>query len=46
MKSRFLFPKTFVQMNWAAVAGLYYFARGRKDLWRGVGPGHRHARTR
>jgi hypothetical protein len=42
MKSALTFPATFVKMNWAAVAGLYYFATGRKDLWRGPGPGHQH----
>jgi len=40
------FPALFVKLNWAAVAGLYYFALGRKDLWRGVGPRHRHPRPR
>jgi hypothetical protein len=43
MKSALTFPATFVKMNWAAVAGLYYFATGRKNLW--VAPRHRH-RTR
>ena len=32
MKSALTFPATFVKMNWAAVAGLYYFATGRKDF--------------
>jgi hypothetical protein len=44
MRSRLLFPAAFVKLNWAAVAGLYYFALGRKNLWRGVGPDHRHGR--
>jgi hypothetical protein len=26
-------PYTFVLMNWAAVAGLYYFARGHGGFW-------------
>jgi uncharacterized membrane protein YedE/YeeE len=26
-------PYTFVLMNWAAVAGLYYFITGRRDVW-------------
>jgi biofilm PGA synthesis N-glycosyltransferase PgaC len=26
-------PYTFVLMNWAAVAGLYYFACGARDIW-------------
>jgi hypothetical protein len=28
-----LVPYTFVLMNWAAVAGLYYFASGSRDIW-------------
>ena len=28
-----LVPYTFVLMNWAAVAGLYYYARGARDAW-------------
>ena len=27
------FPYMFVLMNWAAVAGLYYFARGSTGVW-------------
>ncbi len=38
------FPALFVKLNWAAVAGLYYYATGRNDLWRGAGPSHRHER--
>ena len=26
-------PYTFVLMNWAAVAGFYYFVTGKKDVW-------------
>jgi len=26
-------PYTFVLMNWAAVAGLYFFVTGKKDVW-------------
>lgn len=26
-------PYAFVIMNWAVVAGLYYFVTGRKDVW-------------
>ena len=26
-------PYAFVIMNWAAIAGLYYFVTGRKDVW-------------
>jgi len=42
-RSTLLFPSTFVKMNWAAVAGLYYYATGRQDLWRTSAP-HRHGR--
>lgn len=28
---------TFVLMNWAAVAGLYYFVRGSRDMWNPAG---------
>lgn len=28
---------TFVLMNWAAVAGLYYFVRGSRDIWNPAG---------
>jgi hypothetical protein len=34
MKRALLFPYSFVLMNWAAVAALYYFARGRTQIWR------------
>ena len=34
MKRIFLIPYSFTLMNWAAVVALYYFARGRKDVWR------------
>jgi hypothetical protein len=33
MKRLLLFPYSFVLMNWAAVAALYYFACGRKHIW-------------
>jgi hypothetical protein len=42
MRRALTYPALFVKLNWAAVAGLYYFAIGRKDLWRSVGPSHRH----
>jgi hypothetical protein len=35
MKSLVLFPYTFTLMNWAAIVGLYRFARGRRDIWSG-----------
>ena len=28
-----MFPYTFVLMNWAAVAGLFYFMRGSAGIW-------------
>jgi hypothetical protein len=36
-------PYTFVLMNWAVVAGLYYFARGHEGFWNLAQPasGHR-----
>jgi hypothetical protein len=33
---------TFVLMNWAAVAGLYYFVTGKKDVWLKSKSSHRH----
>jgi hypothetical protein len=33
MKRLVSLPYTFVVMNWAAVAGLYYFLTGKKDVW-------------
>ena len=38
MKRVLLFPYSFALMNWAAVAALYYFARGRKHIWRHATP--------
>lgn len=35
-----LVPYTFVLMNWAAVAGLYYFTRGSRDIWNPAGARH------
>ena len=32
-----LVPYTFVLMNWAAVAGLYHFTRGSRDIWKPAG---------
>jgi len=29
-------PYAFVLLNWAAVAGLYHFARGRQGFWNPV----------
>lgn len=28
-----LVPYTFVLMNWAVIAGFYYFMRGHRDFW-------------
>lgn len=33
MKQILNIPCMFVLMNWAAVLGLYYFLRGRKNVW-------------
>lgn len=35
-----LVPYTFVLLNWAAVAGLYYFARGSRNIWNPAGARH------
>jgi hypothetical protein len=32
-KKALLVPYTFVLINWAVVAGLYYFTRGHRDFW-------------
>jgi poly-beta-1,6-N-acetyl-D-glucosamine synthase len=37
IKALFLFPYTFVLMNWAAVVGLYHFLRRQHDPWSGYG---------
>ena len=37
-------PYTFVLMNWAAVAGLYYFVTGKRDIWLKSKPVHRRRR--
>jgi hypothetical protein len=44
MRKALLFPSLFVKLNWAAVAGLYYYAVGRQDLWDGARHRHRHRR--
>jgi hypothetical protein len=31
-----MIPYTFVLMNWAAVAGLYHYARGDKNVWKDI----------
>lgn len=33
MKRLLKIPYTFVLLNWAAVAGLFHFLRGHKDVW-------------
>ena len=33
MKRLVSLPYTFVLMNWAAMAGLFYFVSGKKDVW-------------
>jgi hypothetical protein len=42
MKRLLSFPYTFVLMNWAAVAALYYFIRGKRDIWSKNKSAHRH----
>jgi hypothetical protein len=42
MKRLVSVPYTFVLMNWAAVAGLYYFVTGKKDLWLKSKSSHMH----
>ncbi|HXJ41418.1 MAG TPA: hypothetical protein VNH18_19210 [Bryobacteraceae bacterium] len=32
-----LVPYTFMLMNWAVLAGLYYFMRGHRDFWNATG---------
>jgi hypothetical protein len=39
LRNAALAPYTFVLMNWAAVAGLYYFVRGSRDIWNPAGAG-------
>ncbi len=35
-------PYTFVAMNWAAVAGLFYLITGKRDLWLKNKSSHAH----
>ena len=42
MKRLILLPYTFVIMNWAAIAGLYYFVIGKKDVWSKGKSSHSH----
>jgi hypothetical protein len=44
VKRLFSLPYTFVMMNWAAVAGLYYFLSGKKDVWSKSKSSHVHKR--
>jgi hypothetical protein len=37
-------PYAFVLMNWAAVAGLYHFLTGKKDIWLKSKSAHQHQR--
>jgi hypothetical protein len=41
VRKALLVPYTFVLMNWAAVAGLYYFARRHSDFWNNPGVSRR-----
>lgn len=34
-------PYTFVLMNWAVLAGLYYFAKGHEEFWNSTPQAHR-----
>jgi hypothetical protein len=42
MKRFLSLPFTFVLMNWAAVAGLYCFITGKKDVWSKGKSSHQH----
>ena len=42
MKRLLSLPYTFVLMNWAAVAGFYYFVTGKKDVWSKSKSSHIH----
>lgn len=42
MKRLLSLPYTFVLMNWAVVAGLYYFVTGKKDVWLKSKSAHSH----
>ena len=42
MKRLVSFPYAFVLMNWAAVAALYYFVTGKKNIWLKNKSAHRH----
>jgi hypothetical protein len=42
MRRMISLPYTFVLMNWAAVAGLYYFITGKKDIWLSKKSTHKH----
>jgi hypothetical protein len=42
MRRMISLPYTFVLMNWAAVAGLYYFVTGKKGIWLKNKSVHKH----
>jgi len=44
MKRLLSLPYTFVLMNVAAVAGLYYFITGKRDVWLKSKSSHIHKR--
>jgi hypothetical protein len=44
MRRMFLLPYTFALMNVAAVAGLFYFVTGKKDVWLKSKSSHIHKR--
>jgi hypothetical protein len=46
MRRVFFLAYSFVVMNWAAVAALYYFASGRKNLWSSDNCVHQRKKSR
>jgi hypothetical protein len=46
MKKALLIPYSFILMNWAAVAALYHFARGRKHVWHSAADGKRQGKLK
>jgi hypothetical protein len=42
MKRFLSVPYTFVLMNWAALAGLFYYVTGKKDVWSKSKSSHIH----
>ena len=42
MRRLITLPYAFVLLNWAAVAGLYYFITGEEDVWSKNKSVHKH----